>query len=111
MLSASTILSWMLTCLAWTLGLLSAAVAADWRLGGVVLTLHVVWMHVCVTLAHRQCDCCGQYGALLVWTASWALQIGVGHYWIEQNVPNLFHPHDEVSLLSTVTSIVLAWES
>ena len=103
--------SLMVSSLGWTMGLLSASVASDWRLGLVILLLHVTWVHlVCLVHIPRLGFGASVRMGLVVWTLSWGLQIGVGHYWIEQKPPNLFNPNDQVSLLSTVTSIVLAWE-
>ena len=110
-LSSSSTVSLLVTSLGWTMGLLSAAVASDWRLGLVVWLLHVTWVHyVCLVHVPQFGLTASLCAGLVVWTLSWGLQIIVGHYWIEQKPPNLFNPNDQVSLLSTVTSIVLAWE-
>ena len=95
---------------AWTLGLVSGCVAENPVLGLTVLILHVFMGHICLvwacTMDFRKSMTIG----LVVWMLSWSLQIGVGHYYIEGKPPNLFNPTDKVSLLSTITSIVLAWE-
>ena len=99
-----------ITSLGWTLGLVSCVVAADLRLGLTVFLFHILVVQICqrcvAALGFTQSL---RWGAF-VWTASWGLQIGVGHYAVEGTPPNLFNADDQVSLLSTLTSIVLAWE-
>jgi low temperature requirement protein LtrA len=100
------------TATAWTMGLLSCAVATDRRLGGTVLVLHVLWVQqVCLVGVTRLGTPKSLLAGLVVWTLAWGLQITVGHSWIEGKAPNLFNPNDPVSFLATLTSIVLAWES
>lgn len=94
-----------------TMGILSYLVAKNRLLGLVVLLLHGLWIHVCPVWVKRlgwkhSCTI-----GISVWGMSWALQVGVGHLWMEQNLPNLLSPEDNVSLLSMATSIVLAWQT
>lgn len=100
----------MVTAAAWTLGLLSCAVASEPYLGLAVLVMHVFLGQLC----QLGVPLLGLYKSFIlgvaVWTFSWLVQIGVGHYWIEGTPPNLFNPNDKVTLLSAATSIVLAWE-
>jgi uncharacterized membrane protein YGL010W len=95
----------------WSMGLLTCAVATDRFLGVTVLVLHVLWMQVCFRGVTRLGLAKSARVGLLVWALAWGLQIGLGHSLLEGNAPNLFNPNDDVSLLSTLTSIVLAWES
>lgn len=94
----------------WTMGLLSCAVASNPILGLAVLVLHVFMGQACQmgvpSLGFRKSLAVG----LTVWTISWCLQIGIGHYLLEGKPPNLFNSEDPVSFLSAATSIVLAWE-
>jgi uncharacterized membrane protein YGL010W len=49
---------------------------------------------------------------LLLTIASWIIQIGIGHWMLEQNQPTFFQPGNTASsTLSMLTSIVIAWKS
>eukprot|EP00977_Amphora_coffeiformis_P016016 scaffold4855_cov195-Amphora_coffeaeformis.AAC.1 len=100
----------LVSSLGWTFGLVSCAVAADVRLGWAVLLFHVTIVHICQRYANALGFTKSLVVGLMVWTASWGLQIGVGHYVMEGKPPNLLNPDDKVSLLSAMTSITLAWE-
>ena len=102
-------LLWLVETVAWTLGLLSWAVATDPLLGCTVLTLHVVTGKLCKVYVLQLGPWQSAMWGTLVWSLSWTLQVGVGHYLWEQRPPNL--GTDPLSFLSMVTSIVVAWES
>ena len=44
------------------------------------------------------------------WTASWAVQVGIGHYLFEKNSPNVANM-SEVSYLAMCLSVLIAWSS
>ena len=48
--------------------------------------------------------------ALVVWTISWVLQVGVGHWVLEKNQPNVA-TIDQVSFLAVLESVLIAWKS
>jgi len=100
----------LVTSLGWTLGIVSCIVATDLRLGLAVFLFHVLMVRICQRYVIVMKFTNGFAWALMVWIASWGLQIGVGHHIIENKPPNLFNPNDEVSLLSAMSSIILAWE-
>ena len=111
---SSSLVSLLVASLGCTMGILSWIVASNPVMGIIIFLLHVAMVQWCLVIQQQQ----QQYRftavvllpPLVVWMLSWTLQIGVGHYWMEQRAPNLFHPDDTVSWLSTLTSIVLAWE-
>lgn len=48
--------------------------------------------------------------ALVAWTLSWALQVGIGHWILEKNQPNVADM-GTVSYLAMVQSVLIAWSS
>ena len=48
--------------------------------------------------------------ALVAWTVAWALQVGVGHWVLEKNQPNVADM-GTVSYLAMVQSVLIAWSS
>lgn len=97
--------------LGWTLGSVSCAVARHpWRTGLPILLFHAGVVHVSPRIIRTRGVLPSLTWGGVVWTAAWGLQIVVGHHLMEGKPPNLLNPHDDVSLLSAVTSIALAWE-
>jgi len=83
---------------AWATGLLSLLLSPN-MIGFCVLCYHVAlpWLVERIQWRH----------AVAIWIASWSLQIGVGHWVLEGNQPNL--ANNEVSLLAATQSVLIAW--
>lgn len=103
---------------------LLAVVSRSWRLhwalqAGVALVT-LAGLHALVSAAAQLLlalaadsvvDAMGPFYALaaaaVAWTASWALQVGVGHWMIEQNQPGMA---TALTPLSIVISVPMAWQ-
>ena len=48
--------------------------------------------------------------AMTLWTLAWTTQVGIGHFIIEKNVPNLA-TFNEVSYMAMGLSVLVAWTS
>ena len=48
--------------------------------------------------------------AISLWTLAWTIQVGIGHFIIEKNVPNIA-TFNEVSYLAIGLSVLVAWTS
>lgn len=97
------------TALGLTMGILSLLVAERHALGFLVFCLHVYCVKVCQRLVHSF----GVRRSLVlgstIWLVAWVLQVGLGHYMFEKRAPNVLR--DQISFLSTMTSVIIAWES
>jgi hypothetical protein len=115
----------LVSTVSWTLGLLSLILSPDF-VGVAALLFHVwaiPWLYDrCAPRPlpphhkqhrHHHDDRKTMLLLLLLTTttiASWIMQIGIGHWLLEQNQPTFFQPAT-TSTLSMLTSIVIAWKS
>jgi hypothetical protein len=102
----------------WTLGLLSLILSPD-AVGVAALLFHVrtiPWLYDrCSPHHHNRHNHNHRTMMLLLLLtittiASWIMQIGIGHWLLEQNQPT-FLVQDSTSTLSMLTSIIIAWKS
>jgi uncharacterized membrane protein YGL010W len=49
--------------------------------------------------------------ATISWCISWIIQVGIGHFYFEGNLPNIISKDDanNVSYLSMCQSVLIAW--
>jgi uncharacterized membrane protein YGL010W len=85
----------------WTLGILSLIISPD------ATGLAAFFFHAgAVPRAKQQ----SLSSVAMAWFLSWILQICVGHWLLEGNVPT-FQQNGGVSMLAVVTSVLIAWKS
>lgn len=109
-----------------TLGLLSIVVSPCWT-GILVAMFHVaIYRYVswyfgpmpprkkCLNFSSKQSEAIARQGFILsaaIWTISWFMQVGLGHWIIEGNQPTVSNQRADVSVLAMILSILIAWKS
>jgi uncharacterized membrane protein YGL010W len=92
------------------LGILSIIIATKPWLGVASFAFHLLAVWICATLVASN----ELWEVLLIamgtWAIAWILQVGVGHWILEGNRPNIANL-ETVSLLATVQSVLIAWSS
>jgi len=95
----------------WTLGIVSLLISGKSILIGLASFL---FHTVAASFASRLVQILDPMSTLAVafftWTVAWILQVGVGHWILEGNQPNLANTN-EVSWLAMTQSVLIAWKS
>jgi hypothetical protein len=96
----------------WTTGLVSLAITGPDKIsiGTASLLFHLAAVAACDKLVREK----GPWKAFMIgassWTIAWSLQVGVGHWLLEHNQPNVANIN-EVSWLAMTQSVLIAWSS
>jgi uncharacterized membrane protein YGL010W len=104
--------SWIMKVIGWMTGLVSLAITGSDRIsiGTASLLFHLAAVAVCDKLVREK----GPWKAIFIgassWTIAWSLQVGVGHWMLEHNQPNVANMN-EVSWLAMTQSVLIAWSS
>lgn len=98
------------TLLAWILASLSLLVATQLRLGVAVFLFHISSGGLANSITHHCNTTTTISTALASWTMAWGVQVGLGHYILERNSPNVSNMM-EVSYLAMCLSTLIAWSS
>jgi uncharacterized membrane protein YGL010W len=97
----------------WTLGLTSLVLSPD-AVGAAACTFHVVAFRWITTWQQQSVFSVSALvrKTLFVWTLSWVLQVGMGHWILEGNQPTVFANNmQDVSWLAMTQSVLIAWKS
>ena len=104
----------MVEAVGWTLGIVSWFLSPPWSVVGMATTIfHVL---VCGSLARRYVNRNGIWtsfkAALILWILAWTIQVGIGHWILEANQPNVAAASIfDVSWLAMLQSVLIAWKS
>jgi uncharacterized membrane protein YGL010W len=104
--------SWIMQAIGWTTGLISLVITGSDNIstGTASLLFHLASVAVCDKLVCEK----GPWKAIVIgacsWTIAWSLQVGVGHWLLEHNQPNVANMN-EVSWLAMTQSVLIAWSS
>jgi uncharacterized membrane protein YGL010W len=104
--------SLIMKAIGWTTGLVSLAITGSDKIsiGTASLLFHLAAVAVCDKLVRAK----GPWKAFVIgtlsWTIAWSLQVGVGHWILEHNQPNVANMN-EVSWLAMTQSVLIAWSS
>jgi uncharacterized membrane protein YGL010W len=81
----------------------------EWIVGKMILMMHVQQQQEDHDSTYCWWFTYGLY-AVVCWTVAWVIQVGIGHYYLERNEPNIANMSD-VSFLSMVLSVLISWSS
>jgi hypothetical protein len=104
--------SWIMNAIGWTTGLVSLAITGsdNISIGTASLLFHLAAIAACDKLVREK----GPRKAIGIGASSWtiacSLQVGVGHWLLEHNQPNVANMN-EVSWLAMTQSVLIAWSS
>jgi uncharacterized membrane protein YGL010W len=105
--------SLIMKAIGWTTGLVSLVITTgldNLSIGTASLFFHLAAVAVCDKLVREN----GPWKAIVIgassWTIAWSLQVGVGHWILENNQPNVANMN-EVSWLAMTQSVLIAWSS
>ena len=92
------------------LGALSLILSTNTIVGMATFLFHVASLVLIHQIQEMYCPMEAFGIATTAWTLAWALQVGVGHWMIEKNQPNVANVQN-VSYLALVQSVLIAWSS
>jgi phage-related holin len=107
--------SWVMNAIGWTTGLVSLAITSGVdndkvSIGTASLVFHLAAVAVCDKLVREQ----GAWKAMVIaacsWTIAGSLQVGMGHWMLEDNQPSVANLN-EVSWLAMTQSVLISWSS
>jgi uncharacterized membrane protein YGL010W len=104
--------SLIMQAIGWTTGLVSLSITGsdNISIGTASLLFHPAAVAVCDKMVREK----GPWKAIGIaassWTIAWTLQVGVGHWLLEHNQPNVANMN-EVSWLAMTQSVLIAWSS
>ena len=95
----------------WTLGILSLAIAGESIFIGLISFFFHIAAASCANRLVQKLDLMSTVAvAMSTWTMAWILQVGIGHWLLEGNQPNVANI-TEVSWLAMTQSVLIAWKS
>lgn len=92
------------------LGILSLLISTNIFVGILTFLFHSVASWTCVQLQNSYGNTYALLVAAISWTVAWMVQVGVGHWVLEGNQPNVSNM-TEVSYLAMCQSVLIAWSS
>lgn len=97
-----------LRSICWCLGLTALLIAKECRIGLAACLFHILVCEGILALLRRFGLTTSAAWSFCGWILAWTLQVGVGHWILEQNQPNVANL-SSVSWLAVTQSVLIAW--
>lgn len=99
----------LLQSVGWTIGIISILVSENNFFAATAsLTYHVLVARTCGALVRKRGVAKTFQLSAITWSLAWLIQVGIGHWILEGNQPNVA-TMEQVSFLAMTQSVLIAW--